>query len=213
MLRRVVPCLCALLLVAPALATISTATVTLDYSSAYAHQAYGKVVVTADSTAGTVRFQVTPFNVQPLYGYTSGFGIEKFAFNYNTTLVTAAPSTWTVTNPSGWSSNRSNPTVATYGNFAMLDSGNSSNRKNPLDFTIKLPTSKRAQAIASSFITPNAAGYTFAAYVAGFTGPRCSGNHWIFSKPPGSPVPVPAGAALGALGLGLSGLLRRRMFA
>jgi hypothetical protein len=200
-------CVCFAVLAVPALAGITTTVTPLTISNVYASQTFGTVTVTADDVLGTVRFIVTPVAVPALYGNLSNFGIQRFAFNYSHSAISAAPSTWTMALPDKWTSNTSNPNVASFGNFTVLESGTGATRKNPLDFTIRLP--QHAEATAANFTVANGAGYSFAAHIAGYaTDP---GSHWVGSRPPASPVPVPGAVALGGLGLSILGAARRRM--
>src|SRR3990167_3461282 len=91
-------------------ANITSGSWFMDQSNTFADGTnYGRVDIEADDVAGTVKFTVDAFDVQPLYGTLTNFGLQKFGFNFDN--VTSLPSAWALALPSGWSqvtnSNRS----------------------------------------------------------------------------------------------------------
>jgi len=189
-------------------ANITSGSWIMDQSNTFADGTpYGQVDIEANDIAGTVKFTVDAFDVQPLYGTLTNFGLQKFGFNFDN--VTSLPSAWTLALPGGWSQGTSS-NLDGFGNFEVKEAGTGQYRQDPLMFTITLPTATVSEAIASNFAVlpggnPSEGSFFFAAHVAGFG--NNPGSHYIGGS---TVVPVPGAAALGALGLGIVGWVNRR---
>lgn len=190
----------------PAYGAMTFRAADLTISNTYSSRLFARVDIAADDALGTVRFTVTPFNVQPLYGNLQNFGIQSFGFNYDSGAVSALPADWTTNLPGDWTqsapANGSN--LSAFGRFAAVESGRGNSRQDPLQFTIRLPSGQWGQAVADHFVKPNSDGYMFAAHIAGYG--NSPGSHWVAAQV----VPAPGAALLGALGLALGVRLRRQ---
>ena len=189
-------------------ANITSGSWIMDQSNTFADGTpYGQVDILADSVAGSVKFTVDAFNVQPLYGTLSNFGLQKFGFNFDN--VTSAPGTWTVALPTDWTQD-TNSNLDGFGNFEVKEAGDGSSRQDPLIFTITLPTA--SEAIATNFAVLGSGGaqgnFFFAAHVAGFG--TTPGSHYIGGSGSTTVVPAPGAVALAAFGLGIVGWVNRR---
>jgi hypothetical protein len=176
----------------------------MDQSNTFADGVnYGQVTIEADSTAGTVKFTVDVFDVQPLYGELDNFGIDKFGFNY-----TNVTSTFGIDDPTGWTDD-TDKSMDGFGKFMVLITGPGS-RQTQLVFTLTGLT--ESEAVASNFAvlsTGNAGegNVFFAAHVGGFDTSGGIGSHYIGGS---SVVPAPEAMILGMVGLGLVGKAKRR---
>lgn len=190
-------------------ANITSGSWIMDQSNTFADGiAYGQVDIVANDVLGTIQFTVDAFNVQPEYGTLSNFGIQSFGFNYQN--LTSAPSTWVKSLPSGWTQNDNGGYEDGFGSFTITEDGSGSSRQDPLIFSITIPSA--GEAIASNFAvlsTGNAGqgNVYFAAHVAGFSNDLAQ-SHYIGGS---NPIPVPGAVVLAGLGMGLVGLVRRRV--
>lgn len=201
--KAVVPLLIMLSAASRSPAGITALSTDLTRSNTFSAYLYGRVDVLADDLLGSVRFTVTPFDVQPLYGTLDNFGIQRFGFNYDKSAVTSAPGEWGLLLPGGWSGDSDGGILSEFGFFDVIENGTGYSRRDPLVFTLTLPTA--SQAIATNFRVLNSDGYVFAAHVAGFdNGP---GSHWVAAY-----VPAPESSLLGVIGCGIVAALRRRLY-
>jgi hypothetical protein len=145
-----------------------------------------------------------------VYTTVTNFGIQEFGFNYQN--VTSAANTWTLSLPTGWSQSV-NQYLDSFGIFKVEESGTGNTRKDPLVFTITLPTV--SEAVASNFAVlstgPAGDGHVFfAAHIAGFTQTGYPGvtSHWVGGL---TPIPEPMTLMFSLFGLGLLNWLKRRL--
>lgn len=192
-----------------AAADISTGSWYMNQSNTLADGVnYGQVSIEADSTAGTVKFTVDAFDVQPEYGTLEKFGMDQFGFSFEN--VTSAPNTWTLALPSNWSQNSSGGNLDGFGSFMVHENTAGANNRLPqLVFTITLPTA--SEAIASNFAVSSSGvagqgNVFFAAHVAGFSNAVAT-SHFIGGS---EVVPAPGAVMLGAIGLFLTFVSRTR---
>jgi PEP-CTERM motif-containing protein len=179
-------------------------TVDFNQSNVFGFGNYGTVQIEADTGAGTVKFTVTALTSVYSSIDSKAFGIDKFAFNFdsNLTLTTGQ----VTVNKGGWT-----PTidpansVSQFGKFDLEDAGSgASHRVDPLIVTI---TGLGADALVSNFEFLSDNGHPpayFAAHVAGFSQDGQS-SHYI-AVTDVSTAPEPASAIIFGLGtIGVAG--------
>jgi hypothetical protein len=178
---------------------------------------YGKVTIVANSNpgVGTVEFRVDAFNVQPTYGTLNNFGIQSFGFNYQNLSSPLTASMVSGLDDPNWTVASGNQDG--FGFFEVTLSGDGDSRRNPLEFTITLPTA--SDAVLDNFTVlseklnggvPGEGQVFFAAHVAGFAnGP---GSHYVggWGEDPDY-VPAPPAVILGLVGLGAVSFVKRRV--
>ncbi len=167
---------------------------------------YLQVTISDENTPGDIDFtvQVLPgvFNVSD----GSNFGMQSFAFNYDTGL-TVAPANIAITHPVSWTISENRNFGGDFGRFEFQLDGTGGSRTELLNFSITGVAGDSVDSYAlGSSLNPVAVEY-FAAFVTDFditngvTGARFAGS---------TPVPLPATIFLFGPGLlGLSAAMRR----
>jgi hypothetical protein len=183
---------------------------------------FATVTVTGNAGARSVMFSVDANTAILTPG--SNFGIDKFAFNFDSSVVGTIRSSDFIL-PSGWQV-RIDPdnNFSIYGQFDLSVSGPGNKRKDPLQFTIKrLRSGLTNDAIENAFYQENSDGYHFAAHIGGFRIDGVNATSAWFSDggtpppppPPDNGTPVPEPATLALFGIGAasalaSGLRKRK---
>lgn len=147
---------------------------------------------------GDIEFLITPL---PTLTASAGanFGIQSFGFNSAHALTAT-----NIVAPAGWSIGSGNQDG--FGAYAVTESGNGSNRQNPLAFRITGISGD----VVTDYALAGAGGaqgaYYFAAHVAGMTDVNGATSAYFGGN---AVVPVPAAAWLFGSALGFAGFLRR----
>jgi hypothetical protein len=128
------------------------------------------------------------------------FGIQKFAFDYDS----AAVGSITLSDlPAGWSVVEDAAGGGGFGKFEIVSQGSGSTRVDPLTFTIT--TSKSPANIEQAFYEENSLGYHFAAHIAGFKSINGSTSGYFTDG-----VPVPELATMLLFSTGVAGIFALR---
>lgn len=217
MLRRNLALLSVLAVTAlPTFAGITTASYVLSHSNTFSQSTnYGQVDLIADDVAGTITFTVT-IERPALYGEIGdNFGIQTFGFNFES-LDLPNTAGWEFSGPA-WDYSGRNARLDGLGLYDVAITGDGGSRQDPLSFTLQLPDSRLFAAVVGNFAQPNAAGYFFAAHIAGFSAADNIGSHWVAATASDYirvvPIPAPAALLLGSLGLATLFLGRRYLTA
>jgi hypothetical protein len=167
---------------------------------------YAQVTI-SDGLAGDIDFSVevisSAFSVSG-----SNFGMQAFAFNYNT-LLTVGPGNISNINPASWLITQNQNAGGGFGFFEFQLSGTGATRTSLLEFSITGITGDTVNDYAIGSTLNPSSGQFFAAHIAGFdTTNGVTSAQFAGSTPA---VPVPAAVWLFGSGLlGLIGVARRR---
>lgn len=189
-------------------AAVITQTFFLDQSNALTDDvSYGEVRVTANSTAGTVRFDVTaPYvysgSAAPTYGF------SRFWLN---TGQLKLDSDFTVVPPNDWTVDQGAFNVTEFGRYGLqLDAKTGNDNLSSLTFTLAFTDPSKATIVNFANLDgpdpKKPAQYNFAGHIQGFGSTGGNTSHFVAGS-----VPEPSTIVLWSL-VGVGGLAFARRF-
>jgi hypothetical protein len=166
---------------------------------------YAQVTISdSTTTPGDIDFTVDVIASAFSYSPSSNFGMETFAFNYDTSLTVGAGNIANI-NPSTWAISQDQNAGGGFGKFEFQLSGTGSTRTETLTFSISGVAGDTLQSYAiGSTLNPSSGEY-FSAHIAGFDTTSGVTSAKFAGSTPVPAVPVPA--AVWLFGSGLLGLV------